>query len=759
MSRVLRRPVLLPLLALLVLSGWTGYASAHLVTAPEVGAHPSTFQGYNVTFRESGLPFGTSWSVTCNGTTLSGNFPRITVPMVGNGTWPWSVAAVTGYSANPSSGTVTVMGSNPASISIAFTPLPGHYTVTFTENGLPFTATGWNVTFNNTVYASNGFGFTGPTITITGVVNGTYAFSVLPQYGLFPTPASGTIIVSGPGPGRNGAYTQNIAFGPPPGHYTVTFTETGLPFTATTWNVTFNNTVYAANGFGFGGPTITIPNVVNGSYAFSVAAQYGLFPTPASGTIVVNGPGPGNGGSYSQNIAFAGIPPGMYPVYVNETGLSGAPPPTWWVVLGGLNQSTTGSSLVFPEANGNYAYTLGAPFGWTATPASGSVTVSGGSKALAITFTQAPPSYKVSFQESGLVSGTAWAVTLQGTVRSSSTPWVNFTGVADGSYNYNISNVYRWAPSPPSGSITVSGAAQTLQVAFTEGPATYAVTFTSSGIPASTSWSVTFDGTSLSGQAGNLVFNGIANSTTSGYAFTVGAVAGYVANPASGNLVVSGPASQTISFTQGSSTKPLYTVTFAESGLPSGKSWSIVFNGSTLSSATPSQIVFDVHAAAGLTYSVGTVSGYTSNPSSGTLNVAGNTTVPAIVFTSSGSKSSGLSGALSGPTLYAIVALVAVVAALLVAFLVMRRRKAAGGRPSATETYAEGSSSSAGSSWAASHAATDTDAPPAPTSDDVAPSASPSSGDLPPPPTSDDIPSSEASTSPPSSDEPSSDIS
>lgn len=62
-----------------------------------------------------------------------------------------------------------------------------------------------------------------------------------------------------------------------------------------------------------------------------------------------------------------------------------------------------------------------------------------------------------------------------------------------------------------------------------------------------------------------------------------------------------------------------YTVDFNESGLPSGTSWSVTFNGQTLSSTT-SQISFTNVPTGSYSFSI-VSSGYTANPSSGTLQV------------------------------------------------------------------------------------------------------------------------------------------
>ncbi len=84
--------------------------------------------GYAVTFSESGLPPGDSWSVTLNGTTRSSTSPNITFQEPA-GTYSYSVSVPSGLSASPSSGTITVSSyqlSVPVTVSaISMLPLFG----------------------------------------------------------------------------------------------------------------------------------------------------------------------------------------------------------------------------------------------------------------------------------------------------------------------------------------------------------------------------------------------------------------------------------------------------------------------------------------------------------------------------------------------------------------------------------------------------------------------------------------------------------
>lgn len=75
------------------------------------------------------------------------------------------------------------------------------------------------------------------------------------------------------------------------------------------------------------------------------------------------------------------------------------------------------------------------------------------------------PKYTVSFIETGLVGGTSWSVTLNGSSNSSTTSHVNFY-MAIGSYAYTITGIAGYSNSPSSGTVTVNGTSQNVTVMF-----------------------------------------------------------------------------------------------------------------------------------------------------------------------------------------------------------------------------------------------------------------------------------------------------
>jgi hypothetical protein len=163
----------------------------------------------------------------------------------------------------------------------------------------------------------------------------------------------------------------------------------------------------------------------------------------------------------------------------------------------------------------------------------------------------------------------------------------------------------------------------------------YNVTFTESGLPsggagvfAGVSWSVTLGGSTQSSTSTAIVFSE-KNGT---YTFSASA-AGYVPLPVSGSITVAGAAkAQSIAFSVLAA--GTYTVTYTETGLTAGTSWSVTLNGSHLASTTTTILFTEKNGT--FSYTVGSVTGYTAAPSSGSVTVAGAAALETITFTSSG---------------------------------------------------------------------------------------------------------------------------
>ena len=293
-------------------------------------------QAYTVTFSQTGLTSG-SWSATLGPTTLSAAYTSNIVFTVPNGVYPFTMPTVLGFSATPSSGTITVSGA-PMAQAIAYAPVPT-YAVTFSQTGL--TGGSWSVTLGPTTLSA-AFG----SHIVFNVPDGTYPFQVIAVLGFAASPTSGVISVSGGPPA-----TQAILFS------TMANSFTGSPLSGPVASAV------VLTGFGYAGDT---------SYGASFNGVAVLTPTGAC-TDGSASPGPQTfttdaNGAFSCTFMVPSVTPGSYeltagPVigpehftvtaptpteysYVTATG-----PNTQYYALPGAEEFTAGGSTV----TANYA--------------------------------------------------------------------------------------------------------------------------------------------------------------------------------------------------------------------------------------------------------------------------------------------------------------------------------------------------------------------------------------------------------------------
>ena len=164
--------------------------------------------GFPVTFAETGLPSGTSWSVTFNNAVATTSTTRLELLEL-PGSYAYQVAPVAGYTVSPSSGTAEVANSSSV---IYVTFAPATYSITLLESGLA-PGTAWWATLDGTTNASSSssIGF--------AAANGTYSFTVGSVSGYLASPPSGSITVNGAPVSKTITFTQAA--------YTVTFSENG----------------------------------------------------------------------------------------------------------------------------------------------------------------------------------------------------------------------------------------------------------------------------------------------------------------------------------------------------------------------------------------------------------------------------------------------------------------------------------------------------------------------------------------------------
>jgi YVTN family beta-propeller protein len=354
------------------------------------------------------------------------------------------------------------------------------------------------------------------------------------------------------------------------------------------------------------------------------------------------------------------ISPVTYTVTFNETGL---PAGVGWYLnvtdQGGL--LTTEPDLAFGLPNGTYNYSITTsdkqfqPF-----PTGGEFTVAGSNLSVSAVFTLV--NFSVTFIEAGLPLGTNWSVRLNGTPGVSELVNITFTE-PNGTYSYTArTSDSAYAPASYAGSVVVEGAPADVDVAFISTEST--ISFTESGLPAGTNWTVSIGGEQLETSASHILF-GELNGT---YVYTVGVVTGYAASPPSGSVDVTGTSvAVPISFVAIQPTT--YTVTFQETGLPTDTNWSVTLASRTIFSSN-STISFQ-QPNGSFVYEVGQVAGYTFRTPDPSVFISGTPVEVTVPFTPISTPHA------SSPTdSYEILALaVAVVVVAFAVILILWRRK------------------------------------------------------------------------------------
>ncbi len=307
-------------------------------------------------------------------------------------------------------------------------------------------------------------------------------------------------------------------------------------------------------------------------------------------------------------------------VSFTESGLPSGTP--WYVTFDGSTQTSVSRTITFGKKFGCFSYSVGSPSEYPSNPSSGKVLVLDSSKSVSVSFTAQP--YNVSFEESGLSSGTSWYVTLNGVNKSSTTNTIIFSEYY-GYYSYTIGSVSGYNSQGGSTKIMVQHGPESILVEYTKQPEPhlYNVSITQSGLPSGTSWSVTLNGVNKSSTTNTITFSEY-NGT---YSYSIQSVNGYSRTLKSGSISVNGQ-SRSISVSYFSISND---ITFFASGLSNGTAWSVDLNGNTLSS-TSSSISFS-EPDGSYSYSIGSISGYEISPSSGTANINGGPTTVSVTFT------------------------------------------------------------------------------------------------------------------------------
>jgi hypothetical protein len=313
---------------------------------------------------------------------------------------------------------------------------------------------------------------------------------------------------------------------------------------------------------------------------------------------------------FSHNVSV--IVTIAYPITFHEEGLPNGT--TWSVDLsdGEVSVISSNTSITVALGDGFYDYTPVSGDTHYQAPG-GSLTVNGSAGLVNVTFHLV--TYDLQFDESGLSSGLAWSVSVQGYgLGESVSPAPIVFEVDNGTLNYSVGGLRGWNPSPAAGLIVISGKGEVVVVLWSQ--FLYDILFTERGLPSRTAWSVVIDGvrsnnttvSSLSQQEPNGTYEFEAVSSDSTYAAPNGA---FAINGAGQN--------ESILFT-----RLTYAVDVQEMGLPTAANWSVSLGDQTIGSHMPMIQIFEPNGT--YSYSFGRISGWAPAPSRGALTVLGSPT-------------------------------------------------------------------------------------------------------------------------------------
>ena len=213
--------------------------------------------------------------------------------------------------------------------------------------------------------------------------------------------------------------------------YSITFVERGLGY-GTQWTISLNGQNETSSG-----------NIIfyepNGSYIFKVQPIPG-FRTNAY-TINVNV----TGKNVTEFVIWYLV---LYNVTFSEQGFAAGTP--WNISLDGIGYTSTSNFIRVYLPNGTYSYLVENVSGYTLPFTSGRFTVDGQPVLVSIYFRGM---MNVTFILSGLPSGEAWSVTVNGMTFSSRTQFI-YVNILNGTYGYEVHLPPNYYASPSTGKVS-----------------------------------------------------------------------------------------------------------------------------------------------------------------------------------------------------------------------------------------------------------------------------------------------------------------
>ncbi len=271
---------------------------------------------------------------------------------------------------------------------------------------------------------------------------------------------------------------------------------------------------------------------------------------------------------------------------------------TWYVSYAGQNLASATQVINLSSSTGSYAFSISAvsvpsancSTTYTASPSSG-MAIAGSTQYIIFSGSTRCSSLTTIFTENGLQVGTPWSVTYDGITNTSSTISIYFITKA-GNYAFSIqslsSNKCKYSPLPASGTAT---AGSTISISY---GSICNTTFSETGLPTGYNWSVTYNSITKAADSPNTI---TFSSSSGNFSFFVSALTQSTANgtltytpkPSSGYLATG--STEPIVFSNSTAISS-YTTSFTESNLPSGYTWSVIYDGIQKSAPTGSVINF-----------------------------------------------------------------------------------------------------------------------------------------------------------------------
>lgn len=634
----------------------------------------SVAASYSIKFTESGLPSGDLWYVSLNGTYSFSTNSTIQVSEP-NGTYLYSVVS-SSYIATPGNGTVTVAG-NDVSIAVKFTSSQTIYTITFSETGLA-SGTPWYITISNSTVSS-----------IHGSIvlqepNGTYSYEINAS-GFTPTPSAGLLRVNGANQTVPVVFTVSI----PVSRYGITFSEIGL-IAGTKWSVSLTNSTNSGKIIGTIDTSAESIDVYGITYDSSNKYLYasGIFETSSSltkhaGVVMVISPvtnsiistinvgslpetsvyDPYNGYLYTANslsnnvsvintateTVIATIPVGNGPV-----GIAYASTNHYVYVA---NSASGTVSVINSSANAVFttitvASSAGTLAGAVFDPSNGNIYVGGFNNASLVDSV-----YVISTATNKVIaniSGAAYFGTFD-----SQNGYLYFTDnalnsvlVVDGSTNKVVTTIDLPTHSSPIG-IAYNSYDHNVYVAEQNSSSLAVISSLTNTVIANLDVTgsplfPTYDPSTHSIYLSNHLVGGIQIISSYGgvstiqtatgvsiqfsepngtYFYSIGSINGYGVEPQSGSLVVNGSSlTQSVAF----SAVAGYEVTFSQTGLRAGVTWSVTLGPRTQTSTSSTVTFTEINGS--YSYKISNVSGYFVSPTSGVVTVSGSSITKTITF-------------------------------------------------------------------------------------------------------------------------------